>query len=327
MQHHGSGASIPALTYIDSPATYNCTCLPLSVLHKMTWHENAQEASENFGQVTPATAEMNNQLRAALNDCFPRSTPLSVLLLHISQLERIHISPKSAILHKRQRYHAPPYLLEQILANIRRTIRSDDTILVHAGAGFAMILPGVDRQGAQSILERVYYNINFLQPETVVPPLKLETDILIGIGSYPDQGTSLEGLLFHTGLIAQRITLRPAIMTQLRGTRPTNLPRVIAFNRHRGDEDHSLAATRSSGIPFMRIPTRLPSRLRSLIPYQLALELRCAPVGRDHNRLTVAMAHPTDTHAIDRLRELTNMAIFPVSCDVGALDQLLAHEW
>lgn len=327
MKYHGRGASIPALTYIDSPATYQCTCLPLSELHKAPWHEHAQEATENFRQVTPATAEMNSHLRAILNDCFPRSTPLSVLLLHISQLERIHIAPNSAILHKRQRYHAPPHILEQILANIRRTIRNSDHILVHAGTGFAMILPDVDRQGAHSILERVYYNINFLQPQTIVPPLKRETDILIGIGSYPDPGTSLEDLLYHTGLIAQRLTLRPAIMTQLRSMRPTNLPQVIAFNRQRGDEDHSLAAASSSGIPFMQLPTRLPTRLRRLIPYQLALELRCAPVGRDHNRLTVAMAHPTDTHAIDHLREMTNMAIFPVSCEVGALDQLLAHKW
>ncbi len=327
MTHYGRGASITALTYIESPATYDCACLPLSTLHKVPWHEHAQEATENFGQVTPATAEINSHLRAILNDCFPRSTPLSVLLLHISQLERIHISPKSAILHKRQRYHAPPYLLEQILANIRRDIRSTDHILVHAGAGFAMILPDVDRQGAQGILERVYHNINFLQPETVVPPLKRETEILIGISSYPDPGTTLEDLLYHTGLVAQRLTLRPAIMTQLRSTRPANLPQEIAFNRRRGEEDHFLAAASSGGIPFMKLPTRLPSRLRPLIPHQLALELRCAPVGRDHTRLTVAMAHPTDTHAIDRLRETTNMAIFPVSCDVGALDQLLTHEW
>ncbi len=327
MKHQGSAASIPALTYIDSPASYKCTCLPLSALHKAPWHEHAQEATENFGQVTPATAEINSHLRAILNDCFPRSTPLSVLLLHISQLERIHIAPNSDILHKRQRYHAPQYLLEQILANIRRTIRNSDHILVHAGTGFVMILPDVDRQGAGSILERVYYSLNFLQPETVVPPLKRETDILIGIGSYPDPGTSLEDLLYHTGLIAQKLTLRPAILTQLRRTRPANLPQVIAFNRQPKDEDHLLAAASSSGIPFMQLPARLPSRFKPLIPYQLALELRCAPVGRDHNRLTVAMAHPTDTHAIDRLQEITNMAIFPVSCEVRALDQLLAHGW
>jgi type II secretion system (T2SS) protein E len=326
MKLQGRGASIPAITYIDSPATDQCACPPLSSLHQASWQEDV-EISEQLTQVTAATLEMNSHLRAMLNDYFPRSTPLSVLLLHISQLGHIHIVPKSAILHKRHRYHAPATLLEQILVNVRRTIRSSDRILVHAGAGVAMILPDVDEESAHTILERVYYNVNLLQPETVVPPLKRETNIILGIGSYPKPGTSLEDLLYHTGFIAHRLTLRPAVTTQLRGTRPTSLSEAMLFNRYQDDEDDSLVSARSIGIPFMQLPTQLPPRLKQLIPYDLALELRCAPVGRDHNRLTVAMAQPADVNAIDRLRETTHMTIFPVACETKALDQLLAHGW
>jgi GGDEF domain-containing protein len=326
MKLQGRGASIPALTYIDSPATDQCACPPLSSLHKTPWQENA-ENSWQLAQVTPATLEMNIHLRAMLNGYFPRSTPLSVLLLHISQLEHIHIAPKSAILHKRHRYHAPSNLLEQILVNVRRTIRSSDRILVHAGTGVAMILPDVDEEWAHTILERILNSINLLQPETVVPPLKRETDIILGIGSYPKPGTSLEDLLYHTGFIAHRIILRPAVTTQLRGIRPTNPTEIILFNRYQDDEDDSLVSARSNGIPFMQLPIRIPPRLKQLIPYDLALELRCAPVGRDHNRLTIAMAQPTDIHAIDRLRETTRMTIFAVACETKALDQLLAQGW
>ena len=70
-----------------------------------------------------------------------------------------------------------------------------------------------------------------------------------------------------------------------------------------------------------------PTRLKLLIPYALAMELRCAPVGRDHNRLTVAMANPTDMRAIYHLREATGMTIFPVSCEASALETLLASGW
>jgi hypothetical protein len=77
----------------------------------------------------------------------------------------------------------------------------------------------------------------------------------------------------------------------------------------------------------MQLPAQLPARLKQLIPYSLALEIRCAPVGRDHNRLTVAMADPTNTESIRQLCEATGLSIFPVSCDVPALDTLLANGW
>lgn len=326
MKHQGRGAPIPELTYLDSPAMDQCTCLPLSALHNVPGEEQA-EYCEQLIEVTPATTEMNSYLRTLLNSYFPRSTALSVLLLHISQLEHIHMAPKSAILHKRQRYHAPANLLEQVLINVRRTIRSSDHMLVHAGASVAMILPDVDQEGAQTLLERVYYSINLLQPETVVPPLKRETDILLGIGSYPKPGTSLEDMLYHTGFVASRIILRPAVTTQMHGTRSIGLSEGILFHRLQDEEDDSFIAARSNGIPYMQLPKRLSPRLKQLIPYDLAIELGCAPVGRDHNRLTVAMAHPTDIQAIHLLRDTTGMTIFPVACEAKALDELLAHGW
>jgi hypothetical protein len=326
MKYQGKGVSISEITYLSSPATDHCTCLPLSALHRAPWEEHA-ENFEQFIEVTPATTEMDSYLRTKLNSYFPRSTPLSLLLLHISQLEHIHIAPKSAILPKRQRYHAPANLLEQVLINVRRTIRSSDHMVIHAGASVAVILPDVDQEGAQTLLERVYYSINLLQPETVIPPLKRETDIIIGIGSYPKPGTSLEDMLYHTGLIAYRIILRPAVITQLHGTRSISLSEGILLNHLQDEEDDSLIAARSNGIPYMQLPKRLPPRLKQLIPYNLALELRCAPVGRDHNRLTVAMAHPTDIQTIDLLHEKTGMTIFPVACETKELDELLAHGW
>src|SRR5947209_14375044 len=82
-----------------------------------------------------------------------------------------------------------------------------------------------------------------------------------------------------------------------------------------------------TSVPFMNLPAQLPRRLKQLIPYPTAFELRCAPVGRDHHCLTVAMADPINNAAIDRLREMTGLTIFPVSCDVSALNALLAHKW
>ncbi|HYX51755.1 MAG TPA: diguanylate cyclase, partial [Ktedonobacteraceae bacterium] len=249
MKYLERGTPTSIVTYLDSPASALCSCLPLSSLHREVWENHA----ENPVQVT-ATLELNSFLRAQLENYFPRSTPLSVLLLHISQLEHIHITPKSAIPNRRDRYHVPASLLEQILINICRTIRSSDYILVHMGASIAITLPDVDQEGAHILLERVYRSINLLQAETVIPPLKRETEISLGTGSYPKPGTSLEELLYHTGFIASRITLRAAVTTQLHGTRSTGLREINLFDRSQDEENDSLVAARNSGIPFMQLP-------------------------------------------------------------------------
>ena len=326
MGHEEIRASTQSLTYIDTPASEQCNCMPLSSLrHKASsdWEE-----AEDYLQMIPITGELNTCLRAELRNFFPRSAPLSVFLLHITQLEHIHIVPKSAVLNKRRRFHAPSSLLEQILLNVRRCIRYSDQLLIHDGTGAAIIFPTVDAEGASIILERIYHSVNLLQPETFVPQLKRETDILMGMGSYPKPGASLEELLHYTGLIARRLRLRPSVMAQLRGVKPANVVEETLYHwQHEGDEQALPSYAHASGIPFIQLPTRLPPRLKQLIPHQLALEVRCAPVGRDHNRLTVAMAHPSDAHDIQRLHEITGMTIFPVSCEANALETLLKNGW
>lgn len=326
MKHEETRVSTQTLTYIDAPATERCSCMPLSSLHTAAWDE--QEDAEDCLQVIPVTGEMNAFVRATLRDFFPRTTPLSLFLLHIAQLEHLHITPKSAVLHKRHRFHAPYSFLEQVLLNVRRSIRYSDQVLIHDGTGIAIIFPDVDAEGAYSILERVFHSVNLLQPETFIPQLKRETDILMGMGSYPKPGASIEELLYHTGLIAHRLQLRPSVTAQLRGVKPTGMIDELPFIRQsEDDEPGTTNPVYAKGIPFMQLPSRLPQRLKQLIPYELALEFRCAPVGRDHNRLTVAMAHPSNMHAIERLHEVTGMTIFPVSCETSALETLLANGW
>lgn len=318
-----------APVYLEAPATEHCNCLPLSSLHKLPSQRQVEDIVD-CEQVTPATQELNVKIRAHLATLFPRSTPLSLLLLHISQLEPIHLTSQSVVFRRRQRYHAPPAFLEQVLANIRRSIRTSDQFLVHEGVGAAIIFPDVDQQGMQNILDRIYSNVSLLQAETVIPPLKRETDIVMGIASYTEAGASLEPLLFQVGVTARKFMLRPAITTQLWSTQSAYLHTVEKADLHLNDD---LVTSRRAEVlatvlsPYMKLPAQLPRRLKQLIPYSIAVELRCAPVGRDHHCLTVAMADPTNSVAIGHLREVTGLTIFPVSCDVPALNALLAHKW
>jgi len=327
MESHKNGLFMPEsyTIYIDSPAGERCDCPPLSALHRAPGSD--QDGPDDITPVTPATPELNCYLRSRLAALFPRTAPLSLLLIHISQLDHVHITPKTVVLHKRHRYHAPTSFLEQVLINVRRAMRNTDQAILHEGTGAVIILPDVDEEGAFGVIERVFHSINLLQPETVIPPLKRETDITIGIGSYPRPGKSLEELLYHTGCVAHNLTLRPAVNTPLRGSKATQHTEMSVGQGLDDELSSPSSALHASGIPYLQLPSRLPQSLKRLVPYRLACELRCAPVGRDHNRLTVAMAYPTDTHAINLLQSATNMVIFPVVCDISALDAILSKEW
>jgi len=308
-----TSARLPAAHTEEAPQHQElCNCLPLSSLYK-----DLQEPADWFEseQIVPAQQDLNTRLRAMLNVLPPRLTPVSVFLLHISQWERTSIVPQSPLASQRRRYHAPPGLLEQVMANVNRVMRIDDRVLTQEHVGAAIILPDVDQQGAQGIVERMYQSISLLQAETVIPPLTLDITILLGTGTYPTAGPSVEQLLYHTSLTARRITLRPALTTHLWDT-------AFLLNHEDAQENTGLP-----GIPFMRLPQTVPHRLKHFIPYPLALELRCVPVGRDTHCLTVAMVDPTNTENVARLRTATGMTIFPVSCDLEELYTLLAKKW
>ncbi len=313
------------LTVLADPTDELCECLPLSTLKP----GQERQTGEDYLPMTPVTPELGAYLREVLAGYFPRSSPLSVLLLHITQLEQVHISPKSSVLHRRHRFHAHASFMEQVLANVGRTIRGSDPMIVHGGAGAAIIFPDVDQEGAFSIVERAFHSINLLQPETVIPPLARETDIFLGIGSYPKPANSFDELLHFTSCVAHRLTLRPAVSAHIQRLMPCGNKAVLQGLTPTGNEAAPLhvASADQNGIPFMQLPAKLPARLKHLIPYHLARELRCVPVGRDHNRLTVAMARAADSHTLDLLKETTGMAIYPVACEIGALDALLANEW
>lgn len=296
-----------------------CHCQPLSLLHHNVVSEPTKTDSE---ALVPASESLSQRLRAILSELFPRTAPLSILLLHSAQREPAPLGGQEILWQQRRLSHAPTSFLEQLEVSVRRVIRTSDQLLVRDEAGMVLVLPDVEEQGASSILERVYRSITLLQAETVIPPLTRETRVLIGCGSYPEPGATLEQLLYQSGLMARRFVLRPAITTQLRGVKPMPTQQV-AQNHH----DPLQESKGQTGIPFMQLPKTVPARLKQLIPYHLAQELRCAPVGRAQQCLTVAMADPAQKQAVERLHALTGLTIFPVACSQAELDSLLAHKW
>lgn len=289
-----------------------CRCLPFSPLY----YGAQQEGAVDHEQMVPVPLALNNRVRAVLEPLFPCSIPLSILILHISQQEYVHGMEQP----ERRRYHAPAGLLEQVMVNVCRVIRVGDQRIIHENAGAAIILPNVDQQGACCIVERVYRSVDLLQAETVIPPLKRETSIALGVGSSSAASTSMEELLYRAGYVARRLILRPVI---------TLSPQEFSGQSQQSlrVEEPGPGTTASPGFPFMELPPELPQNLKHLIPYQLACELNCAPVGQDHHSLTVAMLDPGDMNSVRRLQGETGLNIFPVACRREQLHTLLAHQW
>lgn len=308
-----AAASLVCMSGLEAPAQEleHCDCLPFSPLH----YGMQRDGTADHERMVPVPLAFNNRVRGVLHPLFPRSTPLSVLVLHICQQEYAHGSAHP----ERRRYHAPSGALEQVLVNVRRVIRAGDQQLIQEDVGAMIIFPGVDWQGACSIVERVYNSIDLLQAETLIPPLTRETMIVLGIGSYPDAGILMEDLLCQAGCAARSLILRPIIALP-----PGEFPEQS--RRFRVEEpEQSIPA--STVCPFMELPQELGQHLKRLIPYHLARELQCVPVGQDHHTLTVAMADPGNMADIHRLQGETGLSIFPVACRSEELAILLTHRW
>lgn len=298
-----------------------CTCLPLSCLQDTARLAGANQ--EAVADIIPVAPALHTVLQSVLANHFPRRTPFSLLLLHVAQFPMPRVPASSPVVQQRPPCHAPASFLRQLVTPIRRSLGGSDLALLdERGSGAVFLFPQVNQVALASIAERVSYSIHLLQSETVDPPLREQTEIVLGSAAYPDLATSPEDLLTQAGRVRERIVFRPAILLES----PT-LPTRSTRSRRIGKAGFHPRSPHQPGVPFMQIPSRLPTRLKQLVPHDLALKLRCAPVGRDHNRLTVAMANPADAQALCHLREITGMTIFPVSCEPSALEILLASNW
>lgn len=294
-----------------------CTCLPLGSVSTETSKRIAPTTSE---QQLVLSAELQERLNNQLDELLPAHPMLSLITIHLFQREPAPLSSSLAALtrSRQRRFHAPTHVLDEILAYVRRAIRFSDRMLIHANSGAAIIFPHVHHDNAFHILKRVTDNLDLLQAETMTPPLTRETTIQVGLGTYIQSQQTRQQLLSQAGQLCYSINLRPSITGQLYGVKPAPAFHVSST---------STSKLYGSIVPYIKLPRTLPTHLKTLLPYTLACEIRCVPMGYHQQRLTVAMAEPTNHHLIERLQAITGLTIFPVSCDECDLNTLLTQQW
>lgn len=100
--------------------------------------------------------------------------------------------------------------------------------------------------------------------------------------------------------------------------------RVVASHQVTLPEIEALRAlARVMKVPFVRMPAHIPNACRTVVQPAVACELRAVPIGRTGGTLTIAMHDPSDAAAIQRLRALTGLNIFPVLAAPDEIDHAL----
>jgi type II secretion system (T2SS) protein E len=204
-----------------------------------------------------------------------------------------------------------------LLNDLRALVRKTDSIF-QLGHNLYFLLHGANKQGGQIVQDRLWeallWRVHNLSERDMVGP----QSIAIGHSSYPMRDKTIRDFIEAS----EEATFRFE-------TEPEKAPRKhaeVPQGQHTKDElDQELPVlARKLGIPYLTLlPRKLPQSLQHLVNPKLAHELRCYPLGRERNMLTVAMLNPVDHSALDRLKQETGLHIFPVLTHPQALQVAL----
>lgn len=113
------------------------------------------------------------------------------------------------------------------------------------------------------------------------------------------------------------------LVAQQRTTQRGHLRLVVSQQMVLPEIEAMRALARTLGVPFVRMPTHLSRACRTAVHPSVACELRAVPIGHSRGTLTIAMHDPSDTNALQRLRAMTGLCIFPVLAAPDEIDRAL----
>jgi hypothetical protein len=208
-----------------------------------------------------------------------------------------------------------------LLTALRKMVRRTDSVFLLDHTMFFLLL-GANLSGGEIVQSRLWdallWRIHHSDEGELVRPQCL----MIGHSAYPAPCTDVYDFLVAAS--------QPALRFELFAEKQTRkqLAHQAQQTQQQVDEGELSSLARKLGIPYLSLLPRKPSqRVQQLVNPKLAQELRCYPIGRERNMLTVAMVDPQDQSALARLQQETGLHIFPVLTHPQelqtALEQLL----
>jgi hypothetical protein len=279
------------------------------------------------------SVEVAQRLRRHVLESRREGAQCAILTLHVlEQATRARVTQREA----------PP--VEALHERLRPLIRQSDITEMDPRLGMAIVLRGADKDGAQAAYLRLR---DALASHAIPGEITQKVALGYACGSNEwDADCALDGairqawkprtvvatVLSHAGRerIAEALgpdghvySTRPAhtrksaitpapVTASTTSTRQSHL-RLLPVERAGGPESEPLRErARTLGVPFVKLPSRLPAACRRAFSAEVALQLRAVPIGRTRGMLTVAMNDPLDQQAVIRLGAVTGLTIFPV---------------
>ncbi len=204
-----------------------------------------------------------------------------------------------------------------LLSILRPMVRKTDCVFLHDNTLY-FVLRGSNQQGGSIVETRLWEALlwrvhNMTEREFLRP-----ASMTIGHSGYQESNANIAESIEAANFVSKRYNWQ--------AEKPSRKPlRHLQAALQAPEEDTELPAlARKLGIPYLTLlPHKLPAGVQRLVNPSLAQELRCFPIGRERNTLTVAMLNPQDNAALDRLHEETGLFIFPVLAHPQALQLAL----
>ena len=206
---------------------------------------------------------------------------------------------------------------QYLLNDLRILVRKTDSVLL-LGHNIYFLLPDADKQGGQIVQNRLWEALLRRVHNSLERDIMRPQSMAIGHSSYPMRDKTIHDFITESNEAKFRFDTQPE--------KATRKHTEVSQGQHAKDEiDQELPVlARKLGIPYLTfLPRKLPQSLQHLVNPKLAHELRCYPLGRERNMLTVAMLNPVDHSALDRLKQETGLHIFPVLTHAQALQVAL----
>lgn len=204
------------------------------------------------------------------------------------------------------------YLLQHIRPMTRRT---DLVFFCHHTLYFVLL--GANLQGAHIVEERLWEALLWCMHNMGTQEIVSPSRVTIGHAAFPDPHTTPDELLRASNQLSRHVA--DQVPQSRQHTDPKHPSRQETAPVEQPAEVLLLA--KKLGIPYLApLPQKLPQRVLHSVNAHLARELRCYPIGRERNTLTVAMLNPQDHQALERLHQETGLLIFPVLTHAEALD-------
>lgn len=190
--------------------------------------------------------------------------------------------------------------LQRALPRIRRTIRGTDFVFFQ-GKTCAVVLPTTPIEGAQVVARRL---------SALLVDVEYTTHVLYGAAAQ----TVLSRLRFM-----RAVEVPVDVASTGNGIRSTGAP---SFH----DETRLSSDAGSTSLPHLAYLSHYPSlRLFHLLPYELACQYQCVPVGAERGVLTLATCQSLTSTVIAHLQAETRRTIFQVYCEMSIIEDVLRY--